>query len=202
LHQLGERRTDAGTGRALRLISQQIDRLSRLVGDLLEASRLESGMIELQPTEFDLTALLEEMRNRMQPLGDRHPIRVSVPEKLLITADRDRVEQVVANLLSNAIRYSPDGGAIDVSAEIVGNRAHIQIRDQGLGIPKEHQQLVFERFGRAHGSAFGGLGLGLAISKGIVERHGGRIWLESSGKPGEGSVFHVELPLRASPPPT
>ncbi|HEY4886440.1 MAG TPA: hybrid sensor histidine kinase/response regulator [Myxococcales bacterium] len=202
LHQLGEHRTDAGTGRALRLISQQIDRLSRLVGDLLEASRLESGMIELQPTEFDLTALLEEMRNRMQPLGDRHPIRVSAPERLLITADRDRLEQVIANLLSNAIRYSPDGGSIDVSAEIVGNRAHIEVRDQGLGIPKEHQQLVFERFGRAHGSAFGGLGLGLAISKGIVERHGGRIWLESSGKPGEGSVFHVELPVRVSPPPT
>ena len=199
LHQLGEQRTDATTARALRLISQQIDRLNRLVGDLLEASRLESGSIELEPTEFDLSALLEEMRNRMQPLGDRHPIRLTVPEKLLITADRDRVEQVVANLLSNAIRYSPDGGAIDVSAEIVGNRAHIHIRDQGLGIPKEHQQLVFERFGRAHGSAFGGLGLGLAISKGIVERHGGRIWLESSGRPGEGSVFHVELPLRTSP---
>jgi signal transduction histidine kinase len=202
LHQLGEQRTDATTARALRLISQQIDRLNRLVGDLLEASRLESGSIDLEPTELNLSVLLEEMRNRMQPLGDRHPIRVSVPEKLLITADRDRVEQVVANLLSNAIRYSPDGGPIDVSAEIVGNRAHIQIRDQGLGIPKEHQQLVFERFGRAHGSAFGGLGLGLAISKGIVERHGGRFWLESSGKPGEGSIFHVELPLRGSQGPT
>jgi len=142
------------------------------------------------------------MRNRMQPLGDRHPIRVTSPEKLPITADRDRLEQVIANLLSNAIRYSPDGGPIDISAGVVGNRVHIQIRDSGLGIPKEHQQLVFERFGRAHGSAFGGLGLGLAISRGIVERHGGRIWIESSGKPGEGSIFHVELPLRAAPPPT
>ena len=202
LHQLGEQRTDATTVRALRLISQQIDRLNRLVGDLLEASRLESGSIELEPAELDLAALLEEMRNRMQPLGDRHPIRVTSPEKLPITADRDRLEQVIANLLSNAIRYSPDGGPIDISAGVVGNRVHIQIRDSGLGIPKEHQQLVFERFGRAHGSAFGGLGLGLAISRGIVERHGGRIWIESSGKPGEGSIFHVELPLRAAPPPT
>jgi len=202
LHQLGEQRTDATTVRALRLISQQIDRLNRLVGDLLEASRLESGSIELEPAELDLAALLEEMRNRMQPLGDRHPIRVTSPEKLPITADRDRLEQVIANLLSNAIRYSPDGGPIDISAGVVGNRVHIQIRDSGLGIPKEHQQLVFERFGRAHGSAFGGLGLGLAISRGIVERHGGRIWVESSGKPGEGSIFHVELPLRAAPPPT
>ena len=195
LHQLGERRTDAGTGRALRLISQQIDRLNRLVGDLLEASRLESGLLELQPSHFDLSALIEEMRARMQPLGDRHPIRVAAPDQLSVFADKDRIEQVLANLLSNAIRYSPKGGPIDVTAEESGKVVHIAIRDHGLGIPEEHQQLVFERFGRAHGSAFGGLGLGLAISKGIVERHGGRIWVQSSGKPGEGSVFHVEFPV-------
>src|SRR3989442_5409659 len=105
LHQLGDRRTDATTARSLRLISRQIDRLNRLGGDLLEASRLEAGSVELQTSQFDLSALLEEMRNRMQPLGDRHPIRLNVPEKLLITADRDRIEQVVANLLSNALRY-------------------------------------------------------------------------------------------------
>jgi len=198
LHQIGERRTDLGTARSLRLISQQIDRLNKLVGDLLEASRLETGMVELQPTEFDLSALLEEMRGRMQPLGDRHPIRVDAPEHLPLIADRERIEQVVVNLLSNAIRYSPEGGPIDVTAESAAEKVHLVVRDHGLGIPKEHQQLVFERFGRAHGSAFGGLGLGLAITKGIVERHGGRIWLESSGRPGEGSVFHVQLPLRPS----
>jgi len=196
LHQIGERRTDLGTARALRLISQQIDRLNKLVGDLLEASRLETGMVELQPSEFDLSALLEETRGRMQPLGDRHPIRVDAPEHLQLVADRERIEQVVVNLLSNAIRYSPEGGPIDLTAERANEKVHLSIRDHGLGIPKEHQQLVFERFGRAHGSAFGGLGLGLAITKGIVERHGGRIWLESTGRPGEGSVFHVQLPLR------
>jgi signal transduction histidine kinase len=196
LHQLGERRTDPGTARALRLISQQIDRLNRLVGDLLEASRLESGTMDLHPTEFDLSALLEEMRNRMQPLGDRHPIAVIAPERLPMIADKDRIEQVLANLLSNAIRYSPEGGPIDVTAQQAGNALQMTVRDHGLGIPKEHQQLVFERFGRAHGTGFGGLGLGLAITKGIVERHGGTIWLESSGKSGEGSVFHLQLPLR------
>jgi len=199
LHQLGDRRTDATTARSLRLISQQIDRLNRLVGDLLEASRLEAGSVELQTSQFDLSALLEEMRNRMQPLGDRHPIRINAPEKLSLIADKDRIEQVLANLLSNAIRYSPEGGPIEVDAETTGDGVHIQVRDRGLGIPREHQQLVFERFGRAHGTAFGGLGLGLAISKGIVERHGGRIWVESTGRPGEGSVFHVQLPL-ATPP--
>ena len=199
LHQLGDRRTDATTARSLRLISQQIDRLNRLVGDLLEASRLEAGSVELQTSQFDLSALLEEMRNRMQPLGDRHPIRINAPEKLSLIADKDRIEQVLANLLSNAIRYSPEGGPIEVDAETTGDGVHIRVRDRGLGIPREHQQLVFERFGRAHGTAFGGLGLGLAISKGIVERHGGRIWVESTGRPGEGSVFHVQLPL-ATPP--
>ncbi|TMB18468.1 MAG: hybrid sensor histidine kinase/response regulator [Deltaproteobacteria bacterium] len=199
LHQLGDRRTDATTARSLRLISQQIDRLNRLVGDLLEASRLEAGSVELQTSQFDLSALLEEMRNRMQPLGDRHPIRINAPEKLPLIADKDRLEQVLANLLSNAIRYSPEGGPIEVDAETTGDGVHIRVRDRGLGIPREHQQLVFERFGRAHGTAFGGLGLGLAISKGIVERHGGRIWVESTGRPGEGSVFHVQLPL-ATPP--
>lgn len=202
LHQLGDRRPDAPTTRSLRLISQQIDSLNRLVGDLLEASRLESGSVELQTSQFDLGALLEEMRNRMQPLGDRHPIRVSAPDKLSLIADRDRIEQVLANLLSNAIRYSPEGGPIEVDAERAGEGVHIQVRDHGLGIPKEHQQLVFERFGRAHGTAFGGLGLGLAISKGIVERHGGRIWVESTGRPGEGSVFHVQLPLVTPPAQT
>ena len=195
LHQLGDRRTDATTARSLRLISQQIDRLNRLVGDLLEASRLEAGSVELQTSQFDLSALLEEMRNRMQPLGDRHPIRINAPEKLPLIADKDRLEQVLANLLSNAIRYSPEGGPIEVDAETTGDGVHIRVRDRGLGIPREHQQLVFERFGRAHGTSFGGLGLGLAISKGIVERHGGRIWVESTGRPGEGSVFHVQLPL-------
>ena len=195
LHQLGEKRGDAGTARALRLISQQIDRLNRLVGDLLEASRLETGKIELQPVEFDLTALLEEMRHRIQPLGDRHPIRIQAPDALPLIADRDRIEQGLANLMSNAIRYSPEGGPLEIAAERTGNAVHLSLKDHGLGIPKEQQGLVFERFGRAHGSSFGGLGLGLAISKGIVEAHGGRIWVESKGQPGEGSTFHVELPL-------
>src|SRR3989454_103190 len=169
---------------------------------LRAASRLEAGSVELQTSQFDLSALLEEMRNRMQPLGDRHPIRINAPEKLSLIADKDRIEQVLANLLSNAIRYSPEGGPIEVDAETTGDGVHIRVRDRGLGIPREHQQLVFERFGRAHGSAFGGLGLGLAISKGIVERHGGRIWVESTGRPGEGSVFHVQLPLVTPPAQT
>jgi signal transduction histidine kinase len=196
LHQLGERHEEGGTARALRMISQQIDRLNRLVADLLEASRLDSGKFELEVSEFDLVRLIEETSHRMQALGDRHPIKVRAPGPLIMAADRSRIDQVLTNLLSNAIRYSPEGGAIEVTAAQQGDKVRFSVKDQGLGIPREQQAVVFERFGRAHGSSYGGLGLGLAISKGIVERHGGRIWVESSGTPGAGSVFHVELPLR------
>jgi signal transduction histidine kinase len=196
LHQLGEGGMDAGTARALRVISQQIDRLNRLVGDLLDASEIDSGAIDLEPVEFDFTSMLDEVRTRMQPLGDRHPIRVTGPTPLPITADRRRIEQVVTNLLSNAIRYSPQGGAIEVKAERIGDAVHLEVKDHGLGIPPPQQGAVFERFGRAHGSTLGGLGLGLAIAKGIVEHHHGEIWVESTGSPGEGSTFHVRIPLR------
>jgi signal transduction histidine kinase len=194
LHQLGDHREETGAANALRVISHQIDRLTRLVTDLLDVNRLDSGAFELQISQFDVAPLLEETRRRVERPGGRHTIRVRVPERLFLVADRDRIEQVLENLLSNAIRYSPDGGEITVSADKDGDSVHLVVRDQGLGIPKEHQQVIFERFARAHGPAYGGLGLGLTISKGIVEQHGGKIWAESSGKPGEGSAFHVRLP--------
>jgi signal transduction histidine kinase len=195
LHQLSDRREEVGTANALRVISHQIDRLTRLVTDLLDVNRLESGAFELQVSEFDLSAMLEELRKRIEPPDGRHGIQIRTPERLSLVGDRDRIEQVLENLLSNAIRYSPDGGQISVTADKEGDSVHLVIRDQGLGVPKEHQQVIFERFARAHGPLYGGLGLGLTISKGIVEQHGGRIWVESTGKPGEGSAFHVRLPV-------
>ena len=195
LHQLGHGPTDAGTARALRVISQQIDRLNRMVGDLLDASEFDSGAASLEPVEFDLVSLLDESRARMQPLAQEHPIRLTASGPLLVTADRRRIEQVITNLLSNAIRYSPKGGAIEVSAVRTGDSVHLGVRDHGLGIPLDQQRVIFDRFGRAHGSTLGGLGLGLAIVKGIVEKHQGSIHVESTGTPGEGSTFHVRLPL-------
>src|SRR5205807_2738 len=175
LHQLGQEQLEESTARALRLISRQIDRLSRLVADLLDVNRLESGQFELHPSEFDLRSMVDEVRTRMDPGDDRHPINVRGPENLPVVADRDRIDQVLVNLLSNAIRYSPDGGAIEIRIESTPDAVDIAIVDHGLGVPKEHQRVIFERFGRAHGPSYGGLGLGLAISKGIVEQHGGSI---------------------------
>ena len=200
LHQLGEQEAETGTGRALRLISRQIDRLARLVGDLLDINRLETGQLELNPSEFDLVGLVDEVRGRMEAPGNRHPIRIRGPDRLQMMADRDRVDQVLVNLLSNAIRYSPEGGQIEVTIEPSEDSVEIAVVDHGLGVPREHQQTIFERFGRAHGPAFGGLGLGLAISRGIIEQHGGSIQVQSTGKPGEGSTFRVRLPRAPSRP--
>jgi signal transduction histidine kinase len=203
LHQLADRSQESGTTNALRVISHQIDRLARLVSDLLDVNRLESGGFDLRRSEFDLGALLEDVRNRMQPADGRHPIRLRAPPHLKLVGDRDRIEQVISNLLANAIRYSPEGGDISVEVEREGDGVHIVVRDRGLGVPREHQQVIFERFARAHGPGYGGLGVGLTISRGIVEQHGGRIWVESAGRPGEGSAFHVQLPLagEAAHPP-
>src|SRR5205823_2505747 len=164
----------------------------------LDVTRLESGQLALHPSEFDLRTVVEEVSARTDPGDERHPMKVRAPEQVRIVADRDRVDQLLVNLISNAIRYSPDGGAIEIGIDSTPEAVEISVVDHGLGIPKEHQRVIFERFGRAHGPSYGGLGLGLAISKGIVEQHGGTIWVESSGKPGEGSVFHVRLPRTRS----
>jgi signal transduction histidine kinase len=196
LHQLAPR-GEQNTARALHLIAHEIDRLARLVSDLLDADRLELGLFEVRPFWFDLPELLEEVRARLQPLSDKHPIEVRAPEHLPVLADRDRLDQLLSNMLSNAIRYSPDGGAIEVMAEQSRDQVHLSVRDNGLGVPMEHQQAIFERFSRAH-RAFGGLGLGLTISKGIVDGHRGKIWVESDGVPSHGSTFHVTLPTPPS----
>jgi signal transduction histidine kinase len=205
LHQLSEGNGEPNTTRALRVISRQIDRLVRLVGDLLDVNRVDTSQLELNPTEFDLSALLEEVRARMQSLDEeRHPIRVKTQEAINFFGDRDRIDQAVTNLVSNAVRYSPDGGEIEIKLEETADGVHLAIADRGLGIPKEHQQFIFERFARAHGTSYGGLGLGLAITKGIVEQHGGSIWVESEGVRGKGSIFHLRLPQqrveRSTPP--
>jgi signal transduction histidine kinase len=195
LHQLSEGQGEPNTSRALRVISRQIDRLVRLVGDLLDVNRLDTSQLEMNPTEFDFSVLLEEVRARMQTLGEeKHQIRVAAPGGIRFFGDRDRIDQALTNLFSNAARYSPDGGEIEVKVEETADGLHLTIADHGLGIPKEQLQHIFERFARAHGTSYGGLGLGLAITKGIVEQHGGSIWVESDGVRGKGSTFHLRLP--------
>ncbi|MBN8473063.1 PAS domain S-box protein [Corallococcus exiguus] len=189
--------TEAGPGKSLQIINRQIDRMAKLVEDLLDISRLQAGRLSLELEPFDLSQLVLETRDRMAVLSQTHELKVEVPEHLEGTWDRGRLDQVLTNLLSNAIRYSPEGGQVLVRVAAEGDSGvHLSVKDQGVGIPSEKQRLIFERFGRAHGSKYGGLGLGLTISQGIVEQHGGRIWAESTGTVGQGSTFNVWLPRR------
>lgn len=197
-----EGKADDTIGRSMRLVAAQIDRMTRLVEDLLDVSRLSTGRLSLQLVEFDLCERIRGEVERIQALSPQHEIAIDVPEKLEVVADRDRIDQVVINLLTNAVRYSPGGGPIRVTALTALDTIEVAVADRGVGIPEDKQAQIFERFGRAHGARYGGLGLGLTIAQGIIEQHGGRIWVESSGTPGEGSVFRFSIPLRASLRPT
>jgi signal transduction histidine kinase len=168
--------------------------MAKLVENLLDVSRLQRGELYLEPGIVELHELLSEVAEHTQPLEEEGRITVRVPRGLVLMGDRERLNQVFTNLVSNALRYSPDGGPILVEARQEGDQLHVVVRDQGVGIPPEKLRTIFERFSRAHDISYGGLGLGLTITRGIVERHGGRIWAESTGHPGEGSAFHVVLP--------
>ncbi len=188
---------DSEAARSLETIDRQIGRMVRLVEDLLDVNRLQSGRLSLERETFDFVELLRESRERMQLLSANHPIELDTPDVLSVWADRNRIEQVVTNLVSNAIRYSPEGGAIRISLAKTAESVRLSVRDHGMGIPPERQTEIFEQFGQAHGDRYGGLGLGLTIADGIVSQHGGSIRVESSGVKGEGTTFHVELPNEA-----
>lgn len=184
---------DSAPAKSLKTITGQIDRMAKLVEDLLDVSRVQIGRLSLEVGTYDLCVVIREAVERVAALSEQHNIVLNLPDKVELEGDRSRIDQVVTNLLSNAIRYSPRGGDVVVTVEAQGSGAHLSVRDHGIGIPPEKQALIFERFGRAHGSKYGGLGLGLTIAQGIVEQHGGEIWVESTGA-GDGTTFHVRLP--------
>lgn len=198
--QLSQRRVDperdASIARSLSIVRSQIDRMTRLVEDLLDISRLRTGRLSLQLVEFDLVERIKGEVERLSALSPSHEFVVEVPEKQPLHADRDRIDQVIINLLTNAVRYSPGGGPVHVSLANVDGMVEVAVRDRGVGIPPDRQAMIFERFGRAHGTRYGGLGLGLTIAQGIVEQHGGRIWVESTGVAGEGSTFRFRIPAQ------
>jgi signal transduction histidine kinase len=177
------------------VIRRQIERMSRLVGDLLDIGRIQAGKLSIEREEFDLSELAAEVVDRVRSTAPEHSIRLSADGPLRMCADPGRIDQVLTNLVANAVRYSPGGGAIEVACGLEADRVHLKVADRGIGIPPEKIGTIFDAFERAHGAAFGGLGLGLNIVQGIVEQHGGRIWAKSTGTPGEGSEFHVVLPL-------
>lgn len=183
----------------LHVIRSQVGRMRRLVDDLLDVSRIDRrGAVSIEPGDFDLAELVREAAARVQREHPTRAISTEVGEVLTVHADRDRIDQVLSNLLENAVKYSPDGGPIVVRAAGRGGEVEVTVSDTGIGISPEHRENVFERFYQADGDAgrrrFGGLGLGLYISRAIIDAHGGRIWSGPNADAGSGSVFGFRLP--------
>jgi two-component system phosphate regulon sensor histidine kinase PhoR len=186
---------DPAEAQALVIIQRQVDRLNRLVQHLLDTTRLRLDGREGRLQRVDLAALAVEVIDTMRNSAPGHDITVSsVPAT--VRADRERLARVITSLVDNAIRFSPRGGAVSAQIDAREGQAIFSVQDHGVGIPAERQARVFERFYRAHAGTpqdYGGLGLGLEMSREIVLRHGGRMWFESA--PGSGSTFHFSLPL-------
>ena len=174
-----------------------------LINDILDLSKIEAGRMDLEPTDFDLPAAIDNALILVRERAQRHGITLgrTVDERLgMIRADERKVKQVLLNLLSNALKFTPDGGTVDVQVDVNDGEAKILVRDTGVGIAPEDQRAVFEEF-RQVGPAskkMEGTGLGLTISRKFVELHGGRIWVES--QVGLGSTFAFTLPLRVQWP--
>jgi signal transduction histidine kinase len=182
---------------ALREINVSAERLSRLIDDLLSVSRIESGRIGLEVEPVNLAEVVDEV---VGPFAAQHPDRFEVSvDSIEAMADRDKLIQILTNLVSNAVKYSPDGAPIEVTSEIQGGSALIRVRDRGIGMSEAEVETAFEKFSRVQRPEVQnvvGTGLGLYITKSLVEAHGGQIWLES--EPGVGSTFHCTLPLAAN----
>lgn len=177
------------------------DRLVRLVNDLLDVERMQAGRMELTTAPVAAARLIEQSLQVVQATADDAEVALHAdPSELIVEADADRVVQTLVNLIGNAVKFSPRGAAVAISAQRDGASARFSVHDCGRGIPADKLQAVFERFNQVDASDArekGGTGLGLSVARGIVEQHGGRIWVES--RVGEGATFHFTLPLAGLP---
>jgi PAS domain S-box-containing protein len=181
----------------LTVIEEEADRLAALIENLLDAMRLQTGTLTLHLGEVEMDRLARQLAERFGMQTGRHQIVVSFPPDFpSIQGDEQRLEQALSNLIGNAIKYSPDGGEIRIGGEALANAVRISISDQGIGIPNDQQEMIFDRFYRVDNAlsrATQGAGLGLYIVRSIVEAHGGRIMVES--EPSKGTTFSFALPL-------
>lgn len=185
---------------SLSIIQSQTEHLERLVNDLLDLSQVQWGQIHLHYDTFNLAELLSEVVRSVQASAEQHNLvlEIQTPE-ICVIADRVRIEQVIGNMLDNAVKYSPHGGKVFIHLRQHNDRYHISVKDQGIGVNPEHFEHIFERFYRIQNTSsqhYAGIGLGLYVAKAIVQRHGGQIWLENNQ--GTGCTFHVTFP--AVPP--
>jgi signal transduction histidine kinase len=180
----------------LALIADETNRLAALIGDVLDTSRIEAGTFSYTFTDVDLGRLVEDTvataSMGQEEVHVRADVAVRVPP---IRGDRERLRQIVTNLIDNAIKYSPEGDEVEVSVRPANGSVCITVTDHGPGIPQDQQRLIFEKFGRANvqGSSMPGTGLGLFIARSIAEAHGGSLDVRS--RPAAGAAFVLTLPL-------
>lgn len=196
---LHARFTKAGDERSAALLTKmdaQLDKRIHLIRELLDVTRLEAGQLPWRTERFDLDALVRTIVEEVGHTTERHQIRIEGAVRTPVSGDREHLGQVLTNLLTNAIKYSPRADTIRVTLATDTESATVGVQDFGLGVAPEKQAHVFERFFRMSGSeheTFPGLGLGLFISAQLVKRHGGRMWVES--QLGAGSTFFFTVPL-------
>ncbi len=187
------------------MMDQALNQMVRLVDDLLDASRITTGKLQLRKERVELAAVVQSVVDTSRPMIDEqgHKLTVALPAApILLDADPTRLAQVFSNLLNNATKYSEAGGHIALSAEPEGDQVIVRVTDAGIGIPADHLPRIFEIFAQvdtALDRSQGGLGIGLSLAKGLVEMHGGTIEAHSDG-PGSGSEFIVRLPIVVAEP--
>ena len=183
------------TQKLLGHIQAAAHRMTRITSDLLDVTKIEAGRLPIEPSVVEVATLIEEVVVLFQPLAAQKTIRLEKkvsPEARAVTCDRDRIVQVLSNLLNNAIKFTGEGGIVRVEVDLLQEQVRFQVKDTGCGIPADQIPHVFERFWQAKHRQYLGAGLGLYIAKNIVDAHGGKIGLES--KEGEGSTFYFTLP--------
>jgi signal transduction histidine kinase len=192
----------AALSRQVAAINRAVAHMLTLVHQLLDAARLDAGQaLAIQTRPVPLDPLLGEALAVIEPQASQKSLRLEPPPTtgLVVPCDRDRILQVLTNLLGNAVKFTPDGGELAVEGHRVDQEVRVSVRDSGPGIPESAQPHLFERHWQAEGTARQGSGLGLYIARGIIGAHGGRIWVDST--PGKGSTFTFSLPLTPAEPP-
>jgi two-component system sensor histidine kinase KdpD len=180
-------------------IENEAQRLNRLVGNLLDLSRIESGSLKPDLGWYDLASLVHEVVGRLKPALNEHKVRLSLPDDLPpLALDYIEIDEVLSNLLENAVKYTAPGTPIDVEIHRDKDEVRVEVADEGPGIPPAALPRLFEPFYRAAGSKVRGTGLGLAVARGLVEAHGGRIW--AANRDTGGATISFTLPLKAAMP--
>ncbi|MFD0750542.1 PAS domain-containing protein [Mucilaginibacter calamicampi] len=181
---------------AMEKANLQVKRMSKMINGFLNVSRLESAKLLIDKKAFDLHGLIEDVVKETALTVSTHQITVHQCDSVTVNADADKIGSVVTNLISNAIKYSPKGKSVEITCELVGDKVHVSVKDEGIGLSTEDKAKVFERYFRVESSNtrhISGFGIGLYLSAEIIHRHDGEIWVDS--EPGEGSTFYFSLPL-------